>query len=1411
MRVELYTDAEHEPAAFGGLVRLDLPPSSAAVQWNTALEPPLHPRRMCSRVRMYANVDVDAGGTLRRAHAPPLLDYVIVRLGEEWHGYDHAAVYARRADERALGLLVPRSLAGPKRHAALRAMRETAERVHELRGQLNAASRAAPLDEVHGAFYAQYIEPGVDAPEDALVYEQLMHIAAKEDAAGPAAARGEEHGRMREVASKATLGWLGEARRFLGTCVSIVICLFLRFLSVACERGSGSQSWVLPMLREIAQCAINAASVAGAAQALGAAGTALGRYARGLVERYTPYAAFVKYEKFVHSRGAAATFAKCAIRMALPAVVGSFFPVLSFLSLEVSLLPLVQQAVDELIGAEFMGAWCSAAGSVRLVLRELGITFTGDIVAQLTTFAESAAKYAKDPQSLLADIANDPKALERAYTVVRNAAAAAGVAVPWPEGARGPMATWAVLGCVAGMVAATAETRGYETFLSVMFDRWARLGVAHFAPAAAAQLLGCKLENPKAAAEQAERQRHMSELGVGQPEYEAMRAFFAGQWDPANLGSMYADFATGQILGLTYADLKSKEGEHAEFRRAIAAAREGNERALLDVTSNQSFIAFSKNKGVGTGYLGGLFRTEESRRAIERGARLAELLEVARGSGGRPLQPDQVGKSTQEAATILRVDAETAAKLGEIAARLAVNGEDAAALAMLGSLKVDAWTLERLGIGAQAAEMKAEREREKSEREKSDAEREEAERQTQAERDKAERERAEIENVEREKAEREKAEAEKKEAGERKAKGFFVLKLDQKKRGALNASATKLNETIATLKENIEAWDPDGKIDPNGALWRQYIAAREGFLAAARNATDQKDLDDITSRLPRTPKDLFLASSVGVSLGDNSELAVTRERALLGDDLGNLDKLGEKLKEAAAADPQHQLELALETGLEPKIQAARTELEKVVSRNNPGAELRRLRYERVAALQEYISMLGKTTMKMEDTNGLSDEAARYASAHKNLLKQLEISKIVTRLERQNVGGRSWNDLFSEDFSGTREYELERRNVHERPKDFPDEHVLVPRYVAKEQAPPEPSKEPQPNGRGAGPNDGREPKPESAPGPPPKKDGAPESAAKDAGPSKQAPEGLFAAASAAVSSVGEAGNAAVSSARSAAETAAAALGRAAETARILVAPTEEDLLRRDVAGHPEILAVLDRTRTEGADKNRILDEARAMAKKQGVAVEPYWRGEVALAPWVSQAEARSAEERLRAPPRIIASTAVAARVLVIGEYRGKRTARGLVAAHGAVATVGARQEKTFWSRLGAELASAYAPMVVAPLAAVFVAEDAVDAGAALAVELLSASGVAMVRLAAHCSDAPPDGSMHALGAFAAGGAVYVLSARDARRAIAHPYHKRRVERRGSRAARDAYAAEVRRATNWAEALDTLVDAVAAKGI
>lgn len=526
----------------------------------------------------------------------------------------------------------------------------------------------------------------------------------------------------------------------------------------------------------------------------------------------------------------------------------------------------------------------------------------------------------------------------------------------------------------------------------------------------------------------------------------------------------------------------------------------------------------------------------------------------------------------------------------------------------------------------------------------------------------------------------------------RKAKGFFALNA---KVDSLAELASDLNNRIEQVRSKIGNVSPDEKNDKE---WSEYTTARQALLAAAEKAIqDPRDLQDIRRRIPSTKKELLLGSSVSVTLGANNELAVTRERSLLGDRLSTLSDVGERLKKAEAADPQHQLELALDTG---EDESARERLN-----GKTGQDLVSRRKERVAALEEYVKLLGPLVNKMRHTSGLGEETGQYDQIHRKLSEQLEISRRETQLEREK--GVAARAIFYRDPS--REDDL--RKKYETPKAFRDEHVLLPRFVATEQAPPEPSKgggdetPPESAAKGGQPEQPKRapaPKPEAAPGPHPKKDGAPERAAKDAEQPKEAPEGLFAsvsaAASAAVSSVSEAGNAA-------ADAAAAALGRAAETARILVAPTEEDLLRRDVAGHPEILAVLDRTRTEGADKNRILDEARAMAKAQGVAVEPYWRGEVALAPWVGQAEARSAEERLRAPPRIIASTAVAARVLVIGEYRGKPTARGLVAAHGAVATVGARQEKTFWNRLGAELARAYAPMVVAPLAAVFVAEDA----------------------------------------------------------------------------------------------------------
>jgi hypothetical protein len=88
----------------------------------------------------------------------------------------------------------------------------------------------------------------------------------------------------------------------------------------------------------------------------------------------------------------------------------------------------------------------------------------------------------------------------------------------------------------------------------------------------------------------------------------------------------------------------------------------------------------------------------------------------------------------------------------------------------------------------------------------------------------------------------------------------------------------------------------------------------------------------------------------------------------------------------------------------------------------------------------------------------------------------------------------------------------------------------------------------------------------------------------------------------------------------------------------------------------------------------------------------------------------------------------------------------------------------------------------------------------------------VRLAAHCSATPPDAEMHALGAFAAGPDVYVLSVRGQKRKIKYPlYRESLIDRSAREAARDLFAARVKGATNWANALDTVVEVIAKKGI
>jgi hypothetical protein len=610
-----------------------------------------------------------------------------------------------------------------------------------------------------------------------------------------------------------------------------------------------------------------------------------------------------------------------------------------------------------------------------------------------------------------------------------------------------------------------------------------------------------------------------------------------------------------------------------------------------------------------------------------------------------------------------------------------------------------------------------------------------------------------------------------------------------------------------------------------------YNAARAELLAAAGEVLPKSDLDAIAGRIPDNKDDLFLERGVRVFV-NNNELAVTPELPVLGDDLNKLEELGRNLQMAAEADMQHQVEVQKEKGTNGN--RALVELNEQAT----GEQLLKQRQARVAALKSYIGEVSRIQQTLDETPGLRNQARRFQSLLSTLSDQEDISRHYTELEKGKgaIPGLSvWDFLPGLGYNRvTREEYLAKSGKGKDAKSHLDDHVLFTKMRVGDKAPPPkqepsggasgdqsggaPSSEPDPSPNAANPemppnagaNQGTSPNAgaNQGPAPPPGAKPSVETEQPKAQGSSTAPNaGLFAG-------VSDAANAAVAGVSDAAKAAAEALGSAAETARIFVAPTEEDLLRRDVAGNTEILEVLEKlkgTKGKPEETNRVLDRARALAKAKGIEVTPFWRGKVALAPWVSEADARETGERQRALPRVIASTAVPARVLVIGEYRGKPTARGLIAAHGAVATCAARQEKAFWRELKTELARAYAPMVVAPLAAVFVAEDAVDAGASLAVGLLAASGVAMVRLAAHCSDAPPDGSMHALGAFAAGGEVYVLSARDARRAIAHPFHKRRVERRASRAAREAYAAEVRRATNWAAALDTLVDAVATKGI
>jgi hypothetical protein len=1804
MGAALYTDDDDDVAfGAGGLVRLDLPPHAAEVHWHTKRAPPaVSARRMCSRVRMYANVEVDAGGTLRGAHAPPLLDYVLVRIGTQWHGYDHADVYAKRGDERALGLLVPKAAVGAARAAAVRALAETAERVNTLRGQLNAACATTPLDEVHAAFYAQYIEPGVEAPEDALVYEQLMHVAAKDDARGAAAPRGPEHGaRVREVRSKGTFGWLGEARRLMSTCVAIVVCVFLRFLSVVCEDRHAKESWTLLVLKEMVLCAMAAAGAAGAARALSSAGARLGEYARGLLERYTPYAAFV------HAKGGGVSAVKCAIRMAVPLVVNSFFPVLSFLPppFNVSLVPLAQQAVDQLIGAEHVAPWCSALDSVGLIARELGFTWGGDVVGQIGAFARSASAFVGAPLEALEAIAGSPDALERAFTIVRNAASAAGIAVPWPGGASGVLASWAAFGALAAVIAYQAPKALPHTMLSVMFDRWARLGVWHFAPSAARTILACNLAHPVEAgkAKAAEERRA---LDIGDTEYAAMQAFFGPEWarlvTQRGITDAYADFAVGTILGSSQYDAGALGTPEArELRRAIGAAvaagrEHGDERALLPLLTNARVVGFvAQRRGeIGKDVLRGVFKDEKTAR---KAVALASLVVDATAYGPKP-PPGVVGERAGEVARMLGV--KSARELEEVAAALARSPQDEGALkrarafapggaesrmlALLGLLprengseptgptptgpkpppppstdraewfgklargeltveeidKIEAMLVgergkkrvseaddealerrllalrikakggEKLGeelgdridkyvanhvseekrkhareallreadtlgeitesdaveaarvvlatggnpaesdtvrmyaairalsgdarwsrtgpMGMVAAAIAARNVRDASARDSSEGTAEEVpveevfadadsiadgevldhknlgsvpglepldellakdkalvgeyeatqdterKKQIAAERDtlaklvryaagetvdidasrlgkltaaataggtgptgppptgpaptkatgaegadawkkrlEDQRKRAEglpqranirlwlnddmlvwdkgytlprslmrrgegsIMNLDKSKDEfsvmytgkepsgdeADRAQSARSVGAEMRALLDHDRKLAAKLQSASESEAAALKEqrrTIAqwvlygvgqrdapsvglegafsaraertgtseatatpergpepagsepagpeagdttrrvVLESNIsKALSALGKIlnaklgqvqnnldfNPEQDAFTEYLEARANFIeaAAAGKGEIERELDRL---IPKTKDDLLFERTARVDL--SGKPAVVAHPGLLYDQLAKVDAAAKKLEAAAQADAEHQWQVARDNDSDaPAV---------------PVDDAKR--QARLQALEEYRSALFWLNHKADgvQSGGEADESVRkklneIESVRSRITKQLDVENAPL----QEQPGYLWGVKKESRASTAKKYGWSI--AHNGSTQYPDEHATLDLgKLRRNKAAP-----------AGGPSAGEG----AAAGGASAREGASGASAGEGA------SGLFSGLASAASAVGAGASGLVEGAAGAALGAAgAALDAAARVADAVggaVAPSEERVIAWDVGASgaareakEAVLAVLRGIKgdTSPAERIRKLDAARKLAASHQIALREYWRGPVAVAPWVEPQKAAATEERLRAAPRVRASKEVGPRVLVIGTYRGRPTQRGVVAvhAHGAVASVGARQDPPFWHALGAELARAYAPMVVAPLAAVVVADDAVDAGASVATRLLDATGVSVVRLAAHCGATPPDAEMHAVGAFAAGSPpeAYVLSTRGRARARKVALYERRIDRNASHAARAAFAAEVRRAHFWAEALETVVDAI-----
>jgi hypothetical protein len=400
-----------------------------------------------------------------------------------------------------------------------------------------------PLDDVHAAFYVHHVERGVDAPADALVYEQMMHSAVKEDALRGAASAaagntsggtsGAEYGaRVREVAGSGVFAFLREANRHMRMIASIMICLFLRFLSVYNEDTTADGAWYVSVLLAVLWCALKAAGLGIAVGGAGAMGQTLGKYVVGMLPP--------SYRAFIQQRGKVATTLKCLIRFFAPVVMQSLialvFPV-SILLVPVApvITPLLLQAIDQLIGSEYMGPWCSPFDLAGHAFRAAGaaLTLAGvpvDFGFSLNTLGDlcgflsgSGSGPSQISAQKLVELVGKEGGLEQAYLLVKNTfaagaatAAALGVGVPsWPSwlkgGVSGYAAQWAMLAVIASLatyvqvadapatVSPNAPRDGTEenNRLSRFLRRWAELGVVHFVPAGAASaVMSCDIKGP---------------------------------------------------------------------------------------------------------------------------------------------------------------------------------------------------------------------------------------------------------------------------------------------------------------------------------------------------------------------------------------------------------------------------------------------------------------------------------------------------------------------------------------------------------------------------------------------------------------------------------------------------------------------------------------------------------------------------------------------------------------------------------------------------------------------------------------------------------------------------------------------------------------------------------------------------